>query len=615
LARLTRQVTDARGRFVFRNLAAGDGYTLQGVRPGYAIGAYGQSALFGPTARISLAEGQWFPSADFSLWRPAAISGRVLDEGNEPVVGVFVRALARVTIAGAPQLLAGPAVKTDDRGDYRIAGLGPGDYVIVVPAPSATVASDAPPRVLGMPAAAPRADGFSMPVQSRTDAVMAPVNGHHRVVGNYVTPPPAADGRPRAYGLTFHPGVPTVDAASSVSVALGDERTGVDVTLQPRPAVNVVGRATGPPDAMTSLLLRLVPAGLEGLAYGAEVATSLVRADGAFAFLHVPAGEYVIDAPSTTLEFTMESAGPSQSLPTPPGARVTGSQSRSLPAGPPGSSFVRRSGPRSDAYWARAPISVGAEDLLDVLVELSPSITLRGRIEYEGTARTTVEQTPVGGIVGVGRATSTQTTSTTITPRPGTMPFIVAEPAFGLAALGMPRAERPAADDPQDRPVITGLRAGEYVIRVSSGADRYTMRSVTVDGVDYTRKPVDTSVLRADSELVITLTDKLTAVRGSVSDERGPATEGVVLAFPAERSEWRGYGLTPLRLQSSPVAGATFELKGLPAGDYFVVAVSAADARAWPDPAFLEKASAVASRLSLAWGEERPLDLRLVRLP
>lgn len=617
LARLTRQVSDDRGRFVFSDLAAGSGYTLQATKAGYVNGVYGQAVMFGPTGRITLAAGEWFPTANIALWKPGAISGRVVDEANEPVVGAYVRALARVMISGAPQLLAGVTTRTDDRGEYRLSGLAPGHYVVVVPSPSATVPTDAPQGVVGAPPAPFRMDVItSIPAPPRTNALLDPVGGHRAVVGNYTTPPPAADGRARVYGMAFHPGVPTVESASAITIALGQERAGVDIALQPTPAVNVMGRVLGSPEALKGLVLRLIPMGLEGLSNGAEAATSLVTGDGSFAFLHVAAGDYIIDAPATTLEFTLESGTVSQALPHPPGLRWGSSQSGILQSGPPGSGFIRQSGSRSDVVYARTPIAVGQRDMHDVSVPLSPSVTMHGRIEYEGTTKMTVEQTPVGTMSAVGTTRTINTVTETTIPRPSTQPSIVAEPAFGLATLGMPRADRPSPEEPQDVVTIPGLRQGAYVFRVASGADRFTLRSVTVDGVDYTRKPFDTSTLTDRSELVLTLTDKVIEVHGSVSDDTGPATDAAVLAFPVERNEWRGYGLTPQRLKSAPLVGTSaFSLTGLPAGDYFFIAVASTQIHAWQDPALLEKAAAAATRVSLAWGESRQVDLRVVRVP
>lgn len=617
LARITRQITDERGRYVFRDLAAGRGYVVTAVRPGYIDGGFGQSAAFGPTGGLELSDGEWFASAHITLWKPAAISGRVVDEANEPVVGAYVRALARVTIAGAPQLLAGPATQTDDRGEYRIAGLGAGHYVIMVPSPSATVPGDAPMGVLGAPAPPLQVDPITrMSTAPRTNALLDPVNGHRVVTGNHLTPPPRSDAGARVYTMAFHPGVATVEAAPSVTVALGEERSGVDVALRPVSAVNVFGRVSAPPEGLKGLLLRLVPVGLEGMGNGAEAATSLVAGDGTFAFLMVAPGDYVIDAPSSTLEFTIASAGPSVALPQAPGLRLGSSQSASMNTGPPGAGYVRRSGPRSEAFFTRTPVSVGDRDVRDFVVTLEETITLTGRIEYEGSTKVTVEQTPVVTMGASGRTPTNTTVTEVTTPRPSTQPTIVAEPAFGLATLGIARAERPSQDDPQDRITLPGLRSGAYVFRVTTGAARYIVKSITVDGVDCTRKPLDTTTLTARSELVITLTDKLIEFRGTVSEGTGPAAEGAVLVFPAERAEWRGYGLTPQRLKAAPLAGSgAFVATGLPAGDYLAVAVPNAHMSGWQDPAFLEKMAALATPVTLSWGETRLLDLRMVRVP
>ena len=150
LARIVRVVTDEQGRFVMRNLPAGEGYTISSTRLGYVDGAYGQQTMFGASGRINLKDAEWFPRANIVMWRPGAISGTVRDEANEPVVGVYVRALARHIFGGQPQLLAGPVARTDDRGEYRIAGLGPGQYVVHVPSIQSSVPLDAPAGLLGV---------------------------------------------------------------------------------------------------------------------------------------------------------------------------------------------------------------------------------------------------------------------------------------------------------------------------------------------------------------------------------------------------------------------------------------------------------------------------------
>jgi hypothetical protein len=247
----------------------------------------------------------------------------------------------------------------------------------------------------------------------------------------------------------------------------------------------------------------------------------------------------------------------------------------------------------------------------DLAVTLAPSIPLEGRLVYEGTTRTTVESVPT---VTFGAASSsTSIASTTTTPRPTSQPTIAAEPANGNPSLGLPRSNRPTEADPLDVFHIDGLKPGEYVLRVGSGLARYAVKSITLDGVDITNKPLDASAIGPRSEVVMTLTDKMIVLSGNVHDDRGMAAGGAVLVFPVERDQWSRYGLTPLRIRAVPLAGTSeFSVSALPAGDYFVVAVEASQLSAWQNPGFLSRAAAVATRVTLQWGDARTLALTRV---
>ena len=129
----TRLLTDAQGRFVFKDVPPGEGYSVGATRHGYLPADYGRSELGGAPQRISLRERQWISNARITMWRPGAISGTVLDEHGEPIVGVYVRALASVIVAGAPHYAAASPTTTDDRGMYRISGLREGRYIVSVP--------------------------------------------------------------------------------------------------------------------------------------------------------------------------------------------------------------------------------------------------------------------------------------------------------------------------------------------------------------------------------------------------------------------------------------------------------------------------------------------------
>jgi protocatechuate 3,4-dioxygenase beta subunit len=64
------------------------------------------------------------------LTRAAAISGRVIDDFGDPIVGVTVIATIPEKPDALPQGM--PRSVTDDRGAYRIAGLAPKSYIVLV---------------------------------------------------------------------------------------------------------------------------------------------------------------------------------------------------------------------------------------------------------------------------------------------------------------------------------------------------------------------------------------------------------------------------------------------------------------------------------------------------
>ena len=107
---------------------------------GFLDGGYGRDS--GPTDQlrpIVIRDGGIAGNLRVPVWRPAVISCTVRDESGEPVVGVFVRALVRIRIAGRDDLASGPVTVTDDRGQYRLPGLIPGRYLIQVPSVQAAV--------------------------------------------------------------------------------------------------------------------------------------------------------------------------------------------------------------------------------------------------------------------------------------------------------------------------------------------------------------------------------------------------------------------------------------------------------------------------------------------
>src|SRR5262249_1954096 len=75
-----QQVSDALGRFVFRDLPPSAAYFINTTKPGYFDGHVGQTTSTQLGARLSVKEGEWLDHVAIVMTRGAAISGTITDE-------------------------------------------------------------------------------------------------------------------------------------------------------------------------------------------------------------------------------------------------------------------------------------------------------------------------------------------------------------------------------------------------------------------------------------------------------------------------------------------------------------------------------------------------------
>jgi hypothetical protein len=584
---LPRVATDPKGRFLFRDLAPSTKYYIRAAHVGYAPARFGSSGPGIASSRltdyeirtsddivtITVAAGQWVSDLQIRLWRLGSIAGRVLDERGEPVVGVAVRGFSSALIAGHSQFVGTEPVTTDDRGEYRLANLTPGKYAVSVLSVQSTVLDStseaAQKRAIGELS---RLTGGSNPGLPAVD-----VDGTHRVaISNFATPPPPSSTAPRAYAAQFYPGTPTISNAQLVEIAYGTSRRGVDFQLQPIPAVKVSGRVEGAGDA-SSLLLRLMPAGSERLGLGSEAATTVVERGGSFTFLNVPSGEYTLLAQTVSGEFTRGSG--EVSLPDAPGFSSDVGQA-GIGNGPPGLAYSSHTSKAK--MWGRASVIVGASDVTDLVFALHPAITVRGRVVFSG---------------GSGMRLSAS---------------IGAQPANGDSSLG---AISVYVDVNGETPFsLAGLGGGTYLISLPQFFANYvSLASVTSAGREIRDTGLDTSSGRDIDDVVVTLTENITSIQGTV---HGDAAAGAaVIVFPVDRARWVDYGFDPLLIRSKAADNdGVFLIKGLPDGEYFAVAVDSSQHDAWTDPKFFDAASAVATRIALKWGDKKSLDLQVSKV-
>lgn len=559
--RVGQQLTDRRGRFVFADLPASDGYLLTVRRSAYFDGAFGSEPGSVSGTPLLLGDGVWFDRATVKLWPTSAIAGTVVDDRGEPIAGAYVRVLRQLMVAGRMHLAPSTPVTTDDRGAFRLAGLDPGRYLVCAPIVQSAVAASA-----------------SLMSADATSAVE--IDPSTRLMLGRYPVPPSRTGQ-TTYATSCYPNGVPMSQASPVEVRYGAGADGIDIRLQAVPAFRVSGQVDGASDP-GKLTLRLVPAGADELGQGSEAATALAAADGSFTFVNVPSGEYAIDASSATsqYEYSPQSAAsrfaqlPRSPMPTGASSSMTG---MSVPSAPPRTGLRSQSIGASKDGWGRASVVVAGHDVTGVVVSMQAAAAIRGRIVYDG------KTTP-----------------------PQMAPFLVAEPADGNPSQSRPRTFSP--NDPSDRFAIEGLTPGRYLLHVPGGG--WVIKSVVASGTDVTRVPIDLRG-RDLNDVAITLTDAPATIAGAVRGSDGAAAaDAAVVVFPAEQRAWTGYGISPDRIRSTlPGTAGSFQIANLPAGNYLVVAVDAAQRASWQDPAWLDAASRSAERVSVGWGETKTVNL------
>lgn len=142
---VAKTTTDEDGKYQLTGFAAGQ-FTVLPLAKSFVVGTNGVYKQ--PAQKITVAEGEAITKIDFVLVRGGVVTGRVTDTDGRPVISERVSVVPKGT-PDAPSPMAmfdGPKGMTDDRGVYRVYGLGPGSYKVSIgQAPSVTGVS-----VMGM---------------------------------------------------------------------------------------------------------------------------------------------------------------------------------------------------------------------------------------------------------------------------------------------------------------------------------------------------------------------------------------------------------------------------------------------------------------------------------
>ena len=149
---------------------------------------------------------------------------------------------------------------------------------------------------------------------------------------------------------------------------------------------------------------------------------------------------------------------------------------------------------------------------------------------------------------------------------------------------------------------------GPQQIRVGSIPVGWALKSITLAGNDITDAPYDFKPGENVTGVVVTLTDRLTDVSGTVRDNRGqPVQDYVLVIFPEDSTLW--VGQSRYVRTARPNQDGNFSIKGLPPARYLATVLESLETGSQNDPALLEQLRPRGKSFTLTEGQSLNLSL------
>jgi hypothetical protein len=351
---------------------------------------------------------------------------------------------------------------------------------------------------------------------------------------------------PSGYPTTYYPGTTDVGQAQPVNVALGQEFNSVMFSLVPTRLARVSGNVLSASGKPVSGAVVLVrPANGGGAGGPFNIGGgNQVSADGSFTLNNVAPGDYTLDVQQRPRDLQSVAGG--------------------------------------QLEFASIPLSVSGEDISGLTIITTPGISVSGRVLFEGQKSQAVS------------ATNVQVTAAPVSGQQSIM---------GIAgrALGGGRVANDGTFE------LRGV-LGQQMIRLGGAPTGWALKSITLNGEDITDTGYDFKPGNNVTGVVVTLTDRLTDLSGTVHDGKDqPAKDYVLVIFPADEKLWGGQ--SRYVRTARPNQEGAFSLKGLPPGRYLAVAIDSLENGAQNDPALLGRLRPKAKPFSLAEGQAVSLTL------
>jgi Carboxypeptidase regulatory-like domain len=517
-------LTDAEGRFEFRDLPASR-FTIMASKSGFVSVQYGQTRPFESGKPIELGDRQALDNADVSLPRGSVISGRIFDEFGDPLPDVSVTAMRQTWANGGRRLMPSPGriAQTNDLGQFRIYGLPPGEYFV-----SASLRGGAALEVAEM-------------------ELMITTGGASPSAG------PTASTPRSGYAPTYYPGTPNAPEAQKITLAAGQDMSSADfglVAVRLAKVSGIVVSSDGKP--VEGAAINLLPAGGREMGLMLGPGGGRTSKDGTFTLSNVAPGDYTLQARSV------------QVITSPQGDNMMVFRAASIGGG--------------DSEFGSTPLSVGGEDISNLLLTTSKGATAIGQVTFDGP------KPPASSV----RLMSIPVDSDGGPSIGGGFGAVKEDGTFELKGL-------------------TGTR----LIRAGGTPPGWTLTSVKLNGVDITDSGAEFKPGETVSGLEVELSARSTTVTGAVTAADGSVLKDyTVVVFSEEPEHWK-LPVTRWVTGTRPDQDGRFKVQNLPAGAYYAAAVEYIPQGEWGDPDILDRLRSKARRFRLGEGGTEMLDLKL----
>jgi uncharacterized protein (DUF2141 family) len=526
--RLQHAVTDDTGRFTFPSVEPGY-YRLTASKAGLLATEYGAKGPGRPGISLAVFPGR-FSGVTLEMSRGAAVSGTVHDRWGRPLPGAAVRVISSRGTSSGPVFSAAPGAVSregiaDYAGNYRVSGLLPGEYVIGVTVGSSGGSSPAR-RTTPADLAAARATGEPGPRSARDQIGPAMVSVS-----------------------SFYPNTRDLAAAVPVTLAVAEERPGIDFTLAEAASFRLTGivvSADGRPAPNSQLILwpaqAYLPASflrenLPGhvISYGGKV-TIVPSATAGFSVQGLTAGRYTLFALTP----------------------VSG-----------------------DMQWARQTIDIESGDL-NVTVRLAPAMKMSGRVVSLSGATLDAAVLSKASVV----LQSADSDGPSVAPPESS---IDADATF----------------------TVSNIVPGTYYLATSHLPAPWSVISAEQNGREVLDGPLVIDGPEVPG-LTVTLSNRPSELAGVFSDASGqPATDYFVIVFSANPKDW--FQRSRRVVATRPRSDGSYVIQNLPAGEYRMAAVTDVQPDEWLMPDFLKSLLSSSVRVIVKTGERTEQSLRISR--